>query len=141
MTYEGEVFDWPMLNGEDLRTFTSAATSGRFSTHLLDPRLEEAFFTAWSPKFRTGIRYDWRRSDFPWIGIWEENRSRKSPPWNGETLTRGMEFGVSPMPESRRKMVDRGSLFGTPGYRWIPALGALSAEYQISAWVSSEEEA
>ena len=56
--------------------------------------------------------YVWKRADFPWTGIWEENHSRRNPPWNGKTLTRGMEFGVSPMPESRREMIDRRSLFG-----------------------------
>ena len=43
----------------------------------------------------------WRRADFPWMGIWEENHSRTAAPWNGRTLTRGLEFGVSPMPEKR----------------------------------------
>ena len=33
---------------------------------------------------------------------------------------RGMEFGVSPFPESRRQMIDRGRLFDVPTYRWIP---------------------
>jgi hypothetical protein len=40
-----------------------------------------------------------------------------------------MEFGVSPIPESRRAMIDRGSLFGVPAYRWLPAKGRLTAEY------------
>jgi len=40
-----------------------------------------------------------------------------------------MEFGVSPMVESRRKMVERGTLFGVPAYRWIPARSEVSAEY------------
>ena len=48
--------------------------------------------------------------------------------WNGETLAMGMEFGASPMPETRREMVERGGLFGAPGFRWIPArtMGNLS---------------
>jgi hypothetical protein len=41
-----------------------------------------------------------------------------------------MEFGVSPIPESRRAMIDRGSLFGVPAYRWLPAKGRLTAEYR-----------
>ena len=61
--------------------------------------------------------------DFPWLGIWEENLSRPFLPWAGTSITRGMEFGVSPMPEPRRQMIDRGKLFGVPTYRWIPAKG------------------
>ena len=42
------------------------------------------------------------------------------------TVTRGMEFGVSPIPESRREMVDRGRLLDTPTFKWIPARGRLT---------------
>jgi hypothetical protein len=40
-----------------------------------------------------------------------------------------MEFGASPMPESRRAMIERGGLFGVPGYRWIEARRKASVEY------------
>ena len=133
MTYEGDLFDWPMLGDEDLRVFTSAEVSGKFSTHLLDPAFDRASFLAWTPEWKTVIGYRWNRADFPWIGVWEENRSRATPPWNGETITRGMEFGVSPMPESRREMIDRGSLFGVPGYRWIPARSTVTVHYEAFA--------
>jgi hypothetical protein len=70
---------------------------------------------------------------FPWMGIWEENRSRPQTPWQLLEVTRGMEFGVSPFPETRRQMIDRGSLFEVPTYRWIPALGGVEVEYWIVA--------
>src|SRR5207244_5583938 len=97
-----------------------AHVSSAFTTHLMDPHRETAFFVAWSPQSKLVFGYVWKRADFPWLGIWAENHSRPAPPWNGKTLTRGMEFGASPMPESRRQMIDRGSLFSVPGYRWIP---------------------
>ncbi len=75
--------------------------------------------------------YVWRRADFPWMGIWEENASRPQPPWKGVTLTRGMEFGVSPFPETRREMIDRGRLFGVPTFRWIPAATRVTVDYAI----------
>jgi hypothetical protein len=65
------------------------------------------------------------------MGIWEENQNRTHAPWNGETITRGMEFGVSPVPETRRAMIERGKLFGVPGYRWVPAKSSIDAEYRI----------
>jgi hypothetical protein len=46
-------------------------------------------------------------------------------------MTRGMEFGVSPFPESRRQMIDRGSLFNMPTYGWIPARTRVEVEYWI----------
>ena len=43
--------------------------------------------------------------------------------------TRGLEFGVSPMPETRRQMIERGRLFDTPAFRWIPARLRVEVEY------------
>ena len=130
----GADFEWPhalQLGGgrADLRRYTAAGVSSAFTTHLVDPARERGFFVAYSPAFRLAFGYVWRRSDFPWLGIWEENASRTQPPWNGRTLTRGMEFGVSPFPETRRQMIERGRLFGVPTFRWIPAGSRLSVEY------------
>ena len=44
-----------------------------------------------------------------------------------------MEFGASPFPETRREMVERGSMFGVPAYKWIPAHTAVEVEYMIAA--------
>lgn len=137
LTYdERHEFQWPYWpeTGEDLRLFTRAAVSGRFSTHLLDPSSEHAGFVAFQPSTRTALGYTWRREDFPWMGLWQENRERQQPPWNGQTVTQGFEFGASPMPESRRKMIDRGSLFGVPAYRWIGA--RQRAQVRYCAWTA-----
>ncbi len=140
-------FEWPyvpLVGGgtEDLRVFTSREKSGAFSTHLMDPSREDAWFTAWSPAHKLAVAYIWKRRDFPWLGIWEENLGRTSPPWDGKTITRGMEFGASPYPESRRAMIERGRTFQTPGYKWIPAQSAVTAEYAaLVAPAASAEEA
>jgi hypothetical protein len=130
----GAEFDWPFVprmdgGASDLRVYTDAAASGGFTAHLMDPRRERAFFFAWSPRSKVLFGYIWNRSDFPWLSLWEENCGRTSPPWNGRTLTRGIEIGTSPMPETRRQMIERGRLFGAPCYRWIPARTQVSLEY------------
>lgn len=130
----GADFDWPLAprragGWEDLRVYTSAARSSAYTAHLMDPARDTASFVAFSPPARLAFGYRWRRADFPWLGIWEENHSRTATPWNGATLTRGMEFGVSPMPETRRQMVERGRLFDTPTFRWIPARRSIEVEY------------
>lgn len=127
-------FDWPLAPKKgggtiDLRVYPSSASSGGFTTHLMDPHREHAWFTAWSPKSKLLFGYAWKRTDFPWLGIWEENRSRTQAPWNGRTITRGMEFGASPMPETRRQMIERKPLFGVPGFRWIPAKKTVTLDY------------
>jgi hypothetical protein len=128
------VFDWPDApraggGTADLRTFTSSAESSAYTTHLMDVSREHAFFSAFSKP--TGLAFGcvWERAAFPWMGIWEENLSRKGTPWSGRTLTRGMEFGVSPFPESRRQMIERGRLFDAATFRWIPARSRVSTVY------------
>jgi hypothetical protein len=132
---EGAEFDWPFAprsgdGSADLRVMNGDASSSAFTAHLMDPARDDAFFLAFSPASHLVFGYLWKQADFPWMGIWEENCSRVSAPWNGRTLTRGMEFGVSPMPETRRQMIERGRLFGTPTYRWLPARGRLEVEYR-----------
>jgi hypothetical protein len=139
----GAEFDWPhapLAEGGtvDLRVFTDRPISNAYTAHLMDSSREAAFVVAFSPRSRLAFGYVWRTADFPWMGIWEENRSRAAPPWSGSTLTRGLEFGVSPMPESRRQMVDRGRLFGVPTYRWIPARSAVEVEYWIVAQAAAQ---
>ena len=131
---DGSDFDWPWLpkpggGKEDLRVYTSAQSSAGFTTHLLGAENGKAYFLAYSPASKVLFGYVWSRDDFPWLGIWEENHSRTHAPWNGRALTRGMEFGVSPFPESRRQMIQRRDLFGAPGYRWLPAKSKLTVDY------------
>jgi hypothetical protein len=130
----GADFDWPHVptvdGGQaDLRVYNSAAVSAAFTFHLMDPRLAHAYFVAFSPTSKLAFGYVWNRADFPWMGIWEENHARTLPPWSGRTLTRGMEFGASPVSETRRKMMERNKLFGMPCYRWIPAKSTVEVRY------------
>ena len=129
-------FDWPSAptpdgGVTDLQVAAGDPVSGAYTAQLLDPAVERPWFTAWSPTTRTLFGYVWRRSDFPWIGIWEENSSRRQPPWNGRTLTRGLEFGTCAFPEGRRGAVERGRLFGERTYGWIPARSKVTVEYRL----------
>ena len=127
-------FEWPWKpsaagGSDDMRVFTNAPASAGFDSVLMDPQRDQAFFFAFSRRTKVLFGYVWKRADFPWLGIWEENHSREHPPWNRRTLTRGMEFGASPVPESRRQMIDRHSMFGVPGYRWLPARTKAQVDY------------
>lgn len=133
-------FEWPRApraggGTADLRVFNESACSGAFTTHLMDPKREFAFFVAFAPSFHLALGYIWKQADFPWLGIWEENHSRAHPPWNGRCLARGMEFGASPFPESRRAMIERSRLFGVPTYCWLPAGSRATVEY----WAITQE--
>jgi hypothetical protein len=128
------VFEWPLCprkdgTVDDLRALTTDAVSGGFTAHRMDPALPHAFFVAWSERFNLAFGYVWQREDFPWLSRWEENHLRPWTPWSSKALALGMEFGVSPMVESRREMVERGRLFDTPTFRWIPARTEVTARY------------
>ena len=132
----GAEFDWPIAPARDggvrdLRVFADAKHSSAYTAHLMDPTSPLAYFAAFSPHFRLVFGCVWRRADFPWMGIWEENHSRVDPPWNGRTMTRAMEFGVSPIPETREAMVRPGSLFGVPTFRRIAPGESIAVEYYV----------
>jgi hypothetical protein len=137
----GTEFAWPIAprsdgGWADLRQMHKTAPASGYTAHLADPERDHAYFIVFSPQFRLAFGYIWRRPDFPWLGIWEENCSRPGSPWDGRTVTRGMEFGVSPFPETRREMIDRNRLLDMPTYKWINARGCLEAEYWISSQVA-----
>jgi hypothetical protein len=126
----GAEFEWPFVPNKDgsksdLRVYTNRERSAGVTAQLAT----EGWFTAWHPRLHLAFGYTWLREDFPWISLWEENRSREFPPWNGLAVTWGIEFGVSPFAEGRRAMIDRGSLFSTPTYRWLAANSAATVEY------------
>jgi len=134
MQLDGADFTWPFCprkdgGVQDLSTLTGESSSGGFTAHLMDPSADHAFFIAWSPRWQLAFGYVWRRKDFPWLSRWEENHLRRSPPWNSAEFALGMEFGVSPMAESRRSMVERGKMFSTPAFFWAPAKTRSTAQY------------
>lgn len=106
---------------------------GDYSANLMDLKKEHAWFSIVNPRLGLMLAYVWRRADFPWLGIWEENRSRKAAPWNGKTIARGMEFANSPFPMGLRKSVDLGKFHGQRTYAWLPARGRVAFEYSILA--------
>jgi hypothetical protein len=134
----GALFDWPYAPNKDgsttdLRIQSSAERSAGVTCHVNNPEAEHVGFSAFHETSRVQFGYTWKRADFPWISLWEENRSRTFPPWNGNAVTRGVEFGVSPFAEGRRAMVERGSLLGVPTYRWLAAREAVTVEYSAFA--------
>lgn len=130
-------FDWPYAPREggeraiDLRQPFGTRGRGFVATSLLDPRREMQYVVATNWKMRLGVGYCFRRQDFPWMTIWEENRSRQSAPWNGRTQARGMEFGTTPFPLGSEENFRRGPLFETPSWCVIPAGGEKTARYLI----------
>jgi len=76
--------------------------------------------------------YCWERKRFPWLMTWEENGSRTHPPWNGNTLVRGLEFSSYAFATSRRDNVARGRLFDTPTFEWLDAFETKSTTFYVT---------
>jgi hypothetical protein len=130
----GKEFRWPNAPGAkggevDLRQPISQRGLGFCLGVLMDPRRAVEFVAAVNSKEHLLMGYCFRRRDFPWAVVWEENCSRDVNPWKGRTQTRGLEFGSTPMPYPRKEAFAQGPLFGTPMYSTVPARGRLTAEY------------
>ena len=95
----------------------------------LDPRKKIGFVTALNTRHHLLIGYCFRRSDYPWVTIWEENRTTAARPWDGRTESRGLEFGTTPLALRRPDAYALGSLFGTPTLDCVPAGGRKTVHY------------
>ena len=127
-------FTWPYAPGEnggrtDLSRPFSKPRTGAVACVLLDPARETSFIAAlnWDLGFVFG--YCFRREDFPWVAVWEENCARDYSPWNGATQARGMEFGTTPLPVGKQDIFRMGNLFATPGWKCVPARGKGNVSY------------
>lgn len=118
---EGE-FEW-----KD-RTYPSLPTSADYHAHLLT----KGEVKVTNPKLGLWIGYEWNLQDFPWLGIWEENHERKYAPWNGRTMTWGIEFGASPYPEYRFRRATRGLIWAAPTAVWLPAKSKRTIHYTMT---------
>ena len=127
-------FRWPLAkttDGADVdltRTLTHPG-KGIVASVLLNPRRTVEYVAALNQPKRLLIGYCFRRSDFPWVAIWEENKARAVAPWNGRAQTRGLEFGSTPFPVGRRKAFANAPLFDTPTFSVVPAKGKVTARY------------
>jgi len=130
----GRNFHWPFApsaSGKslDLTLPLSHPGLGFIVSLLLNPRREVEFIAALNLPHRLLLAYCFRRQDFPWVAIWEENKSRAGTPWNGAAQTRGLEFGSTPFPVTRREAFAVSPLFDTPTFSIVPAKGKTTATY------------
>ena len=132
----GKEFAWPFAprfdrGRVDLQHALIAPGRGFVAGVQIIPARSHAFVCVSNPRARLAVGYCFRREDFPWIALWEENAARTSSPWNGREKIRALEFGVSPLPMSRSENFRLGSLFGTPTLAYVPAKGARTACYTL----------
>jgi hypothetical protein len=121
-------FRWPhapaLAGGKiDLRRPFTHRGLGFVAAVLLEPNREFGFVGAVNTRQRLVFGYCFRRADYPWVAIWEENRAITARPWRQRTQARGLEFGTTPLPVPRREAFAIGKLFNTLTFASIPARG------------------
>jgi hypothetical protein len=126
-------FEWPnapMQGGgfHNLRT-TPGGCYGRYTAQLIDPAVNTGYVAISNPRTGLLVLYVFRRSDFPWVGNWEERFCRTTAPWNGKTFCRGLEFSSTPFAVPRRQTVSQGPLFDEATYRWLPANSEIAVRF------------
>lgn len=152
MVQSGQEFDWPYAPGfgntrpVDLREPFATEGKGLIAGLQMDPGSEVEYLIAVNWNLRAGIGYLFRRRDFPWITVWEENRARKDPPWNGTTRARGMEFGTLPLPRGCGEVLRDRRFHDTPQEQTLAGGARKTAQYaaflfQVPDGVSSIEQA
>jgi hypothetical protein len=130
-------FFWPWAPREasdefiDLRQPFSVKGSGYIAGMQLDTRRHTEFILAINWNSRLGVGYCFRRCDFSWMTLWEENHTRQNAPWNGMTAACGMEFGTTPLPLGEQELQQRVRVFDSPTGCIIPARGTKTAKYLI----------
>ncbi len=126
-------FSWPRLGELDLSRPFARAGCGMVLALLIDGNREYGFIAALNWRLGIVFGYCFRRHDFPWVAVWEENQARRDPPWNGRTQACGLEFGTTPMPLGKARVFDAGPLFDTPTWLTLPGGGQKCARYAAFA--------
>lgn len=103
----------------DLRVMQPTQGAGTYYVVRTDPGRAQGWFTMYHTGYPVLIGYVFPAADNPWIADWQENRRNAIKPWNNQVIARGIEFGSTPIAEGLRKSVERGTMYGTPTYRWI----------------------
>lgn len=127
-------FRWPIAPGVagkpvDLSRPFPKPGLGILATVLMNPKRDIGFIAAINQYYGLVVGYCFRREDFPWTAIWEENKTRSDAPWRRRCQARGLEFGSTPFPVGRREAFATGPLFGAPYFSTVPARGRIRARY------------
>ncbi len=126
----GMEFGWPKGQAEtavDLRTVRDIERSGFVNNFLVDPSREFAYVTAVNPEVSLLFGYVFRRSEFPWLNVWESNQ----PPLEGQSamLARGLEFSNTPTHGSSKALVAVSKLWDVPAYEWLNARSGIVKKF------------
>jgi hypothetical protein len=136
---------WPLAPRKDGRwcdyrePLSGNAQANDFSGFRVRPSDEFGNFVAGNKRLQFALFYLWPRHFFPWLGIWDERHARTEKPWCKNVSVRAFEFGVSPYPEVRHKLLRRPQLFDVPTYLVLPAHQTFWVRYVMGVFTDITE--
>ena len=129
----GSLADWPVGPADepanDYRRFAPEPPSYKMAYFLMDPERELEYIAAVNTDHNLLIAYLFHRKDYPWMMVWEENRNLETPPWNGKSMTRGMEFGNTRIPGTAVEYFKHPEMYGTRTFGWFDGKEKKTARY------------
>lgn len=129
-------FRWPKVPSKggtalDLSSPFLQDGTGFVASVLTDPSRTDGFVAVHNHRHALVAGYLFDRNQFPWIALWEENRARSYPPWNGNTRVRGVEFGTSPMPLGLQHARETGTMWNTPVLTLLSPRASIETQYEM----------
>jgi hypothetical protein len=121
-------FTWPMAPTAagglaDVRVAPTITPVMDQTTSLMDATRRLVYVVSLHPGKHALFGYVFRREEYPWTQMWDWY------PGGGERSSRGVEFAVQPYDLPRREVIQSNSMFGTPTYRWLPALSKIGSSF------------
>ena len=131
---QGKRIEWPIGTSYDGKMVSLRQMQARPNSHtyygvLMDPEREKSYLAVHHKDYQILIGYIWQTEDFPWLGDWQENQHATLPPWKGNVIARGLEFGTTPFEGTMKAVVEEGKVYGVPIYRWIGGRERLTVRY------------
>jgi hypothetical protein len=105
----------------DLSTFSEVPHKDLVNSFLVEPSRHRAFFTAFHPRFALLVGYVFRRLEFPWLNVWENN--------DEQLQTRGMEFSNTPHHGTTKALISAREIWGVPAYEWLDARSTVTKRF------------
>jgi len=124
----GQAFDWPAglstspeLRRFDLSRFAAIPHRDLVNSFLVDSKRDWGYFTAFNPQCPLLFGYVFRRAEFPWLNVWENNEE--------QLQTRGMEFSNTPHHGTMKTLIRSPELWSVPTYEWLDARSTVAKRF------------
>ncbi len=117
---------WPVAkdnNQNEIDLRKSSQPYNAVFSFIIKKDAEYGWITAFSPKHNLLFGYTWKRSDYPWIHLWQHYT-------NGIIQYRGLEFGTAGIHQPFNEILNTSTiLFGEKTFAFIDAGEYISKKY------------